>query len=137
MIKYIATGVQVFRFRRAQDRDGAIIPPEAYMVIPKRVRVLFDFDHEQQVGWATVERKNNKLVADFSLWSEVSPPEHALEMMQKLTPAVALKIVDCHENILTHLELEYISVSANRNTDRAILPFGTAIHFAHGRKDLH
>lgn len=134
--KFIAAAVPVLRFKRRPDRSGDIIPPECHCTFQKQVPVNFDGDENNQIGWATLKRVKNQLVADFHLWSTMTPPEAAHALIQQLVPSINGRIKDAFENLITHMEVTSVTLG-HSNADQGILPLGSKVLFAHGRKDLH
>jgi hypothetical protein len=138
MTRFIAQSVTVLNFSRKPDQQDMIIPPECHAVFAKEpVPVCFDFDYKNVVGTARLQRKGNKLLADIELWSEMTPPEKALQLIQQLRPAVAFMILDAHEDVVTHIRITGVSVGPGLNADPRILPMGTKVKFKHAGKDMH
>lgn len=136
VIKLTAIRVPVLRFRRQPDRSGDVIPPECYCTFPKEVPVNFDGDDDSRIGWAVLKRSGNTLFAELHLWSTMTPPEEALNLIRRLVPSVNGVIKDCFENLITHFAVTSLTLG-HSNADAGILPLGEKVYFAHGRKDLH
>jgi hypothetical protein len=133
--KFVALDVVVLRLHRKPDRSNEIFPPECYCTLPDKVPVSYSGD-DKQIGWATVKRVDNVLMADIWVYSLMSPPEDALDLMRQLVPSVNGVIKDAYENVITHFEVTSLTLG-DGNADKAILPLGEKIYFAHGAKDLH
>lgn len=134
--RFAARSVPVLNFSRSPDRQGMIIPPECHCTFDPKVWVFFDSDERNPVGYASLSRKGNVLVADMKLVSSWVPAERALEAIQKLVPSTAFWITDAHENIVTAIRIHSLTLSVG-NADKSILPLGDRLTLDGGKDGGH
>jgi hypothetical protein len=125
--QYKAENIVVMRFSK-NDLDGAYYLPDCVMQIPEHpIDVVYDNDLSKVIGTADVRRIGNRLIADFTLSSQMPNGSEALRLLRLLYPSVELRILDTYENIITMASLVRISLGVSENLDQGILPLGDRV----------